>query len=768
MLSDSGRDVRQVARGLLRRPGLLVGAVLSLGVGIGLNSAIFSVINYWQFKRLPVPQAERLVEIGTIGRTGGSEPVTRGDYLQYRAATHTLVGLATSGFFPATGRTVDGPVHTVAATLVSDNFFDVLGVRPALGRFFAPEETRTPGTHPVVVLSDAYWRGRLNADPSVIGGTLILNSHPYTVIGVTPPGFEGAVVGFGTDVFTSLMMRGWLLPGAAPAVDASTSWGRMVGRMRPGVGKAAVHSEFSALFHQLAASQRPDTAGDVVQVEPLRGVPRRLDGGALRFLLFPLGLAALVLLVACGNVASMLLTRAVERQREIAIRLSLGAHRGALLRQLLLESVLLALLSGAAGYLLASAGAQLLRALFEYPARGANLMRVAWDFSPDLRVLAFTLGVAMVCVLLFGLAPAFQATRPDLVRALHSGTPRAGSRTRLRSAIVVMQTAFAVPMIFSGSVIWRTVLSALHEDPGLTVDGVIVASVSAFPPRYEDAARRELFDRLEQGLQATPLFASVALASSTLLGSASAQLPVRLPGEPPPEKGAERQVLYNAISPQLSRLVGMRVLRGRSVQASDGAGAPAIALVNETMAKLWPGGNALGQHFLVKDRDYEVVGVVADAKYAGDRDLHTPYLFLSWAQRPNGYTAEIYARPHGNMGSGLPAIRGVVRDLDPDLQVNGGGSLAGVVASLLWTAQLYGVFVGLPAILTLLLAAIGAYALLANAVTQRRREIGVRMAVGAQAGDVLAMVVRQGVLLVVLGMAIGLPAGFWGLHVLRA
>jgi predicted permease len=477
----------------------------------------------------------------------------------------------------------------------------------------------------------------------------------------------------------------------------------------------------------------------------------------------------IALLVACANVTGLLLARAGVRRREVAIRLSLGASRLALIRQLLIESLLLALPAGVLGYLLAPWGTNALKGLLVGPAGTA--IRTNMDLSPDARVLAFTLAVSLGSVLLFGLVPALQATRLDLLHSLRGEAPVGRWQRRLGGAVVVAQVALSVLLLFSAGVLVRGVVTALRVDPGFKAEQVVSVPVSPSGPGYEDpAAQGRFFAEVVRRLDADPEIAAAGLASATLLDFAP-DVAVQLPGEEPAREGTERRVAFNAVTPGVIELLGIPLLRGRTFAERDREGAPSVAVVNETMARrLWPAGDAVGERLRIEEQDFEVVGVVADAKYIGTEDKQTPYLFLSYAQnRERVWSTTVYASAsHGEPGAAVSIIGRTVQALDPDVPSMGGRTLAENLRYVLQPTRAIGSLIGIAALLALVLAAIGTYALLSYAVVRRTREIGVRMALGARPGDVRRMVVRQGIGLAVLGAVIGLPLGWAGARVLRS
>ncbi|HEX8209477.1 MAG TPA: ADOP family duplicated permease [Longimicrobium sp.] len=758
LLESLWRDVRLAARGMRRNPGLAAGAVLSLGLAIGLNTAMFSFVNVLLYKPLPVPGGERMVEVALVKRgpprPGPGPSVSYPDYLEYRGRTRTLQGLAVRRVAETAVRTAGGEPASRQVQLVSANLFQVLGARPARGRFFLPEEDRTPGTHPVVVVSHHYWRHTLNGDPRVLGRTLLLNRVPFTVVGVAPRGFRGAEVMEAFDLFVPLMMRGALEPGGAPAsLGRDGAWGQMIGRLRPGVTPEQAQAELSGMAAALAPGRAADTG---VEVRPIRGIRREMQQMIRPYLFAVMGMVVAVLMVAWSNVAGLLLARAEARRREVAIRLSLGAGRRALVRQFLVESGLMAAAGGALGFLLSLWKADTLQLLMGVPPS----VRVELDFSPDWRVLAFASAASLGCALIFGLLPALQATRPEIARSLRGEL--SGRRRSLAGGAVVVQVAFAAVLLFGTGILVRGLVGTLWADTGMRTRGVIAASVR--PAAYESTAGGEAFhDALARRLRARPGVEAVALASSPVLDCCPAQALVVIPGEDPARLADERRIAYNAVTPGMLEMLDVPLRRGRSIQATDTKGAPLVAVVSEATARrLWPGGRALGERFRIEDREFEVVGVAADARYVVSAEERPPYLLLSYAQNAETglvWQTVVLARAREGAAHELPAIvRREAHALDREALVTS-RTLDGTLYDALRAERVFGALLGVCAALALLLAAVGTYSLLAYMVARRTREIGVRLALGARAGDLRRLVVRRGVRLVALGAMMGVPLG---------
>jgi predicted permease len=756
------RDLRVALRSLRRSPGLVAVAVLSLGLAIGLNTAMFSLADALLLKPLAVPVGERLVHVRVL-EDGQPAAVSYPDYLEYRSGSRDLDGLTAYSAASALVRWDGRAPATRSVQLVSANFFAVLGLEPERGRFFLPEEDRTPGSHAVVVIGHHFWQSELEGDPEVIGDSLRLNGRRFTIVGVAPEGFVGVMPPQAFDLFVPMMMAG-VLRGGEPldlTRGAPSGWGRLIGRMTPGTGAERIAAELSAVAVQLSSAHPDADAGkDRVEILPVRGTIPEFHAGMLPNVRFVMAMMGLVLLVACSNVAGLLLARAAARQHELAIRLSLGAGRGTVMRQLLVESLLLALPGGLLGFLLALRGAPLLQTLVGAP----EGTRVAVDFSLDRRILLFTTVAALGSALFVGLLPAVRAARSDLAPALRRVAPSGPERRRLGGAVVVAQVAFAVVLVLTAGVLVRPVLSALWLDPGFAAEGVLDARVSWSDPVAGPGRGEEAFAELLRRLEARPEVAEVGTGTATLLGCCAPETPVWLPGEEPETAG--RRISFDVVSAGLFGLLRVPLLAGRAFTEDDGTGAPAAAVVNRAMAmRLWAGGDPLGQRFRLGDasdgREYEVVGVVADARYEAGRPGSTPYLFLPLAQnRDRAGRLRIYLRARsGDPADLIPVLRAEARALDADAVVRA-ATLSEERHDALRPQRTFGSLFGFCAGVALLLAALGTYSLLAYAVLRRTREIGIRMALGARAADVRRTVVRGGVSLVIVGTLLGCPLGY--------
>ncbi len=756
------RDVRLASRGLLRSPALLFGALLSIGLAVGLNTAVFSFLNATLYKPLDVPAGDRLVSLN-LGRGGWPESISHADYVQYRDGLRQLDGLALHAFGSAAVHVPGAAPEQRSIALVSGNYFQVLGLKPRLGRFFGPDDDRAPGVGAVAVVSDYFWRRVLDRDPHAVGRTLMLNRERFVIVGVSPAGFDGAMPPQGFDVYVPSMMAATLFGGgpAAGALGGPGAAGQLLGRLRPGVSASQARAEFAGLAAGMSAARADHADGREATVVPVRGVIPQLQRAAGRFLFMLMGLVAITLLVAGANVAGLLLARAEARTRELAIQASLGARRSTLMRILLVEALLLVAPGAVLGFAVAPFGARTLTFF-----AGPGSMRVAMDLSPDLRVLTFALAVALCLALAIGSISAYRATRRDVMGSLRGEAPSGRRHGRLAATVVVLQVALAVPLLFLAAAAVQAVSRLLPSNPGYNLDAIeIMADLDA--ARYETpAARAAYFDELQRRLLAQPAIASAGLMSSGVFGVSSLGSVLRLPGEPPPKPGSGRLVPVNAVTPEVQSILGLHLLRGRFLESRDVAGAPRVAVATaELCRRLWPGRDPLGATVIVNDSAYEIVGVVADAHFAGP-EAKSPYVFVSLPQNPGiGYGRTVLASARArDPGTILAVIRRVARGIDPEVPT----TVATIRDSrrvAFRSISAIGDLITACAILTLVLAAIGTYALLSFRVARRTREIGVRMALGARSRDVQLLVVRQGLLLVLLGLLLGLPTGPFAVRV---
>ena len=784
-LERFGQDLRFGLRMMRNSPGFTLVAVLSLALGIGGNTAIFSLMNAVMLRSLPVQEPDRLVLFG-IGHWSGivdslpDKSWQLFSYPFYRDVQHNnavFSGVAAMMSLPndtravVSGNAAAEPVH---ARLVSGTYFDVLGVKPVAGRTFTDAEDQAPGAHPVAVISYSWWQRRFARDPSVVGKALAIGATVYKIIGVAPPEFFGTQVGESPDLWIPLAMNAQLPPGwggdkalAEPLFQSLY----ILARLKPGATAAQAGAQVNLIFKQnlrAIAGQNP-SAKDLlairrasIQLTPGgRGLSqvRQQFSTPLWLLMTAVGL---VLLIACANLANLLLARAANRTREIAVRLSLGAGRVRLVRQMLTESLLLAAMGGLAGLAFATWTSGLLVRMVSTGGETIPL-RVA----PDARVLAFTTLLSLTTGILFGLAPALRATRAGLSAPLKEGRTAGLARSSgvLAKALIVSQVALSAVLLIGAGLFIRSLLNLRSVDPGFTKENVLVADVDTASLGYkeDDPRLTALYRQVEQRVGETPGVRAASFSMFTFqLGAwTNSAYPEGRTG--PPE--SQRGIHNNVVGPGYFAAMGLPITLGRAFTLYDTAKSPKVAIINETMARLFfPGESPVGLRFGSSPEHrgaFEVVGVVKDAKYESLREKPTPMAFYPDAQNPQ-FQGALVVRYAGDARGIVPAIRQAVAQVNANLPVNQVRTLADQVDDSLTSDKLIARLSSFFGLLALLLASIGIYGVLSYAVARRTSEVGLRMALGARRANVLWLVMRELLLLVAIGLVIGVPAALAG------
>lgn len=757
-------DLRYAFRSFRKRPGFVGVVVLTLGLGIGATTAIFSVVNAILLRPLPVRDPERLVNIQEQTEQGRlTSSVSLPEFLEYRERSSGVTDVAAHHLSDITLNTGAQAGVTLALD-VSANYFDVLGIQPALGRFFSEDEARGPGAATVVVISYDLWQSELGGDASVLGRTIHINGQPLTIIGVTPRGFHGTMLG--------ARPRVWLPAGLYDRLQARRdvytwgwhTWLQLFGRLDPGVELEQAEARFTAIARQVAATHEYPSVGQAptaMRVRPFSALPSRIRDGARGFVALLFGTAALVLAIATVNVAGMLLARGADRGREMAIRLALGARRRRLIGQLMIESVALALAGGMAGLVLAVWLTDLLAAV---PPPFAGPFQL--DLSIDMSVLLFAALVSVGTGALVGLAPAFHATRRDVSETLKDGGthPR---RSRLRSIMVAAQLALSLVLLVAARLLARTLQLALNIDHGFDPRGVVAMELNLRLNGYDAGRGRALYDGLLERVRALPEAEGAALAEVVPLGSSRQQTPVRVPGFEPPPGEPGFWVGYNVVSPEYFETVRMPILSGRGFTEADRDGRQPVLVINETCARrFWRDESPIGKRVERAGVEAEIVGVVPDGKYRSFSEEPTAFAYVPFAQE-YAQAMWLHVRARGDMAGLVAGIRGELRALDPNVAPIVVTTLEDVLGSSLFPQQLAAVLIGGFGLVGLSLAAVGMFGLLSFVVAQRTREIGLRMALGARQGDVVRLVLTDGVKLLGGGAAIGLVAALATTHVLR-
>jgi putative ABC transport system permease protein len=747
------QDLRYGARTLLKNPGFTLIAVLTLGLGIGANTAIFSVANTALLRPLPYQNPDELVMVWETAPKLGfpHNDVAPANFIDWRDQNQVFTQIAAFGgaSLSLTGR---GEPERIEGMRVSASLFPLLGVAPALGRVFTEQEDRSDAQG-VIVLSHSLWQRRFGGDTGVIGQSLTLNNHSYTVIGVMPAHFR----------FPGREQEFWTPMAFEPdeAAGRGDHYLSVAARLKPGVTRQQAQAEMDTIAARLQRQYPRTNTDQGVALVPLH---EEFAGAIRKPLLILMGVVGFVLLIACANLTNLLLARATQRASELTIRAALGATRMRLIRQLLTESVLLALSGGAVGALLAIWGVDLLETLVP-----ENLAQ-ARGVVVDGRVLGFSAAVSLLTGVAFGLAPALQISKLNLTEALkEGGRSGAGSRGRLRGALVVGEIALSLVLLTGAGLMIKSFYRLTGVDPGFQPDKTLTMRMQLSGEKYGDSVKRRAFyDQMLQQLQSIPGVQSAGVITQLPLATQGLSFSFSLEGQPPLPSANLPQAAFRVISQDYFRAIGIPLMRGRSFTPQDTADAQAVVVINRTMAeRFWPGQESLGKRFKVGSSDspnpwFVVVGIVGDVRQSSLDQVLKPEMYVSHLQDRRFFAIprDLVVRTVGDPLAMAAAVRAEIWKLDKDLPLYRALTMEQMLSASVAGQRFNMLLLTVFAALALLLAAVGIYGLMSYATAQRTREIGVRLALGARASDVLRLVMKQGLILTISGVAAGLAGAF--------
>jgi len=759
-------DLRYGLRGLMKNRGFAAVAILSLALGIGANTTIFTFLNAIFLRPLPVNDPAGLVAVFTLDpRFPGYLPCSYPNYKDYRDHNQSFSSLLL--YSSVSGSLTEGEApQPVLFQMVSGNYFQTLGVKPVAGRAFLPEEDSPSGGYPVAVISHALWMRRFGGDQQITAHTLEINGHVFRVVGVAPPGFQGVSLLTPVDVWVPMATYAQVYPEAAPVNQRRALLFSVVGRLKPGVSMPGAQAEMQILSQDLEREYPRDNEGRRATLLPLAESainPRTravmtASGSVL------LVITGLVLLIACANVANLLLARAAGRGREIAIRLALGAGRGRLVRQLLTESTVLALAGGGLGLVFAGWARNVLWSL-----RPPLLSAAVFHIELDGRVLAFTLGVSLLTGILFGLMPALRSTRPDLATGLkeRTGLPASGvGGHRTRSVLVTLEIALCVISLVGAGLFVRSLNNAQHIEAGFDTEHLGMVTFNVAGLGYDAARSREFQNRALERASAAPGVVSAAISKDPMFRVSLARTALT---EDDPRGAQGRVTPVSPVSPNYFQTTGIALLRGRDFSVMDTVKTPRVAIINEAAAaRFWPNREAIGRRvgFLGDDAPLEVIGIARNANYTAVGEAPQALIYTAFLQE-NGTACAIIFRASRDPQTALASVLREVQAVEPHLLLQS-TTVSSVIATSLWVPRLSAGLLSVFGILGLLLASVGIYGVISYSVHQRTREIGIRMALGASPANVQALMLGEVLRLITLGVSGGSLIAMAGSQTIRS